>query len=318
MSPSYSVAANRDADRSPHSTTSGSTDTGMTSEHPDWALEKSLHGILPDIVIVSSDAVHFYVYSLVLLSASHSEFGGLLTGVQLALDSPGGQFERWDRSGLPMFLVQEIGSVFNIVLHTVHGTIEVVRPLLAALSLPNLTSVVAAINKYGIPLERSVAPSSPLYDALASHCPTTPLAVFILGASFSPASHEIAKYASQFLLSFDLSIVTDEVAILIGAVHMKRLYALQSNRKSAFKQLIVSPPSMHSPTPACDATELAQVWGLGTALLSWIASADVNNAAIEGVLHSLHGKLGCNKCRSALRRRGHQLVTDWASVEVCR
>ena len=86
--------------------------------------------------------------------------------------------------------------------------------------------------------------------------------------------YELAVPVSSHLLSFALHSLTDELALRIGPVYMKRLFFLHLGRLDALKRLLLPPPHPHPPTAGCDFAEqkrLTRAWALASAYLAWDA-----------------------------------------------
>ena len=282
--------------------------SSIPSTHPDWMLDRRIIGHDPlDLTIVSSDLVHFHVHSHRLLANSSNNFNGRLSH---PLSS------HLDGHDFPTLKEAESGRILNVVLHVIYGTTEHIRSSQTTLSLTDILSVISTLQLYGISIRGVADPSSALFDAIVAHCPYSPLAVYIIGAKYNQDLHHIAKHASQYLLSLDLSSISDEAASDMGSVYLKRLVLLHTTRIREFKRIVSQSPPLHTPQQSCDSTPLARVWGLGSAYLAWIASADVEESVIDNIIGQLEAKLPCDACKAILREKGQRLTRDWAAVTV--
>ncbi|PPQ71773.1 hypothetical protein CVT26_007607 [Gymnopilus dilepis] len=259
-----------------------------------------LHSIPPDIVLLSSDSVFFYVHSHILIAASENGFRGLLPPPSPAKDQ---------NSVVP---IPENSVVLNILLHTVYD-------LSCAPYSPTFPSLVTAVNRlpvYGIPPKVRIAPSTPLFSVLLSHAPLYPLELYALAASHD--LYDLAVSTSSHLLSFPLSTLTDQMAERIGPVYLKRLFFLHFGRSDALKRVLLPPPNSHAPTPLCDFQEqkkLTRAWALASAYLAWDARPDLSTSTMESALRPLAEHLTCEDCRQALRDRIKNLVVQWSVVK---
>jgi len=260
------------------------------------------HHLPPDIVLLSSDSVFFYVHSHVLLGASDNGFNSLLP----AFTKP--------RSGQmgPVILVPESSAVLNIVLHTVYDmSCSHYSP-----SFESLAAAVQTLQTHGISLNRHIAPSTPLHALLLSHAPLRPLELYALAASYD--LYDLAVPTSSHLLSFSLASLTDEMADQIGPRYLKRLFFLHFGRSDALKRLLLPPPHPHAPTSSCDFAEqkkLTRAWALASAYLAWDARPDLSTSTMESALGPLGEQLSCDLCRKALQDRLKNLIVQWSVVK---
>ena len=107
-----------------------------------------------------------------------------------------------------------------------------------------------------------------------SHAPVVPLELYTLAASYD--LFDLAAIASQYLHSLSLASLTDDMAIRMGAVYLKRLFFMHYGRVEALKRILLAPPLSHSPTLQCDFTDqkkLTRAWALASASLAWDARA---------------------------------------------
>ena len=257
-----------------------------------------------DLIILSSDAVFFYVHSRRLVSASENAFNMNLPQA----------IEKIDGNPEPILNLPDSASVMNIVLHTVYGmSCSHYSP-----TFSDVAMAIAALKVYGLPLNRFLSPASPLSATLSSFSTVCPLDLYTLAAAHD--LHDLAVTASPHLLSLALPTVTDEIALMMGPVYLKKLFFLHFGRTDALKRLLLPPPSPHSPTADCDFVEQKKVtraWALASAYLTWDARPDMPTGTIEGALQPLSEHLACEQCRTALRGRIQELVDQWAAVKVC-
>jgi len=103
------------------------------------------------------------------------------------------------------------------------------------------------------------------------------------------------------LLSYSLASLTNELAVKMGPLYLKRLFFLHLGRIEALKRLLLPPPQ-----PA---------WALASAYLAWDARADLSTQAMEIALRPLCDYLGCDQCNQLLRERINNLVGQWSTVK---
>ncbi|KAH7887791.1 hypothetical protein F5I97DRAFT_1805344 [Phlebopus sp. FC_14] len=261
------------------------------------------HSLPPDLVLLSSDSVFFYVHTHVLLATSDNSFNSLLPPSPKAKSSPMG----------PVILMSESSTVLNILLHTVYGmSCSHYSP-----SFESLAAAVSAMPTYGISLTTHIAKSAPLHTLLLSHAPLYPLELYALAATYD--LYDLAVPTSSHLLSFSLASLTDEMADRIGPRYLKRLFFLHFGRADALKRLLLPPPHPHPPTATCDFTEqkkLTRAWALACAYLAWDARPDLSTSTMESALAPLGEQLACEQCQLALQDRLKSLIVQWSVVKV--
>ncbi|KAF8842293.1 hypothetical protein BDN67DRAFT_926703 [Paxillus ammoniavirescens] len=260
------------------------------------------HSHPPDLVLLSSDSVFFYVHTHVLLSASGNNFNSLLPPSPKAKSSPMG----------PVVCVPESSAILNILLHTVYDmSCSHYSP-----SFESLAATLSAMGTYAISLRTYVARATPLHTLLLSYAPLYPLELYALAASYD--LYDLAVPTSSHLLSFSLASLTDEMAERIGPRYLKRLFFLHFGRADALKRLLLPPPHPHPPTPICDFLEqkkLTRAWALASAYLAWDARPDLSTSTMESALGPLGEQLSCESCRRALHDRLKTLIVQWSVVK---
>ncbi|KAI9001393.1 hypothetical protein BD414DRAFT_32517 [Trametes punicea] len=260
--------------------------------------------IPPDLILLSSDGVFFYVHTTQVLSMSTNRFNDLVPPKLI-------RSKACDDLG-PIVALPEIATVLNIVLHAVYE-------MSCAHYRPNLDTLIAAVDAmamYGLPPKRHIAPSTPLYLLILSQAPMQPIVVYALAAAHD--LYDLAVPVSSHLLSFPLHSLTDDLAVRIGPVYMKRLFFLHLGRLDALKRLLLPPPHPHPPTEDCDFTEqkkLTRAWALASAYLAWDARPDLSTSAMESALLPLADHLSCRVCKRSLAERVKQLIVQWSVVK---
>ncbi|KZV97300.1 hypothetical protein EXIGLDRAFT_731284 [Exidia glandulosa HHB12029] len=259
-----------------------------------------------DLILVSSDHVLFYAHSKILTGVSKNSFAGLLPPAVRS-----GSFDM--DLELPAVRVQQSARVLNVVMHALYGF----NPAPYAPDLDTLSDAMDALCKtYAIHQSVVLAPSLPLFTILAAHAPLQPFAVYALAAKHDMEPLAIA--ASQFLLSYPLSTITDDDARRLGAVYLRRLFFLHLGRIDALKRLLGPLPEMHTPTADCDAKvqeKLRRAWTLAAAFLIYENRADTTPQSLQATLGPLLNPLWCSDCRQVLSARIQSLITQWSTVK---
>ncbi len=192
-------------------------------------------GLVPeDLVIMSSDSLQFYVHQNYLASISFNGFGGNIPLPPVCYEGLTAPLN------LPILYSQYSGAILKLILLAMYNTdVEATEPIA---TLAELSSSISALKAYGIPLQTYITTSSLIFTSFSSYChqPSHALTVYAIASSDCPGLHHLAVYASQFLLSLDLSSITDEMARQLDAVYLHKLFILHMNRVQEFKQLAVT------------------------------------------------------------------------------
>ena len=162
----------------------------------------------------------------------------------------------------------ESAPVLNVLLHAVYG----ISCAHYCPTLDNISSAIGAMAKYGISVKKHISPSTPLYSLILSQAPIIPLEAYTLAAEHD--IFDLAVPISSHLLSYDLSTITDVIAIRMGPVYLRRLFFLHLGRIEALKRLLLPPPHPHPETDGCDFKDqkkLTRAWALAAAYLAWDA-----------------------------------------------
>ena len=232
------------------------------TQHPSWTrgIDVSL-GFPEDLIVISSDLVHFDVNEACLLKMSSNMFNGLIPFNQELEEC--GRGNKQGAHGAHELYLPESGSVLNTLFFATYNRTSVGA---SNTSLSDLSLALVALKKYGVSLEAATSEHSFMFSAFEHHCslsPTIALEVYAIGASHTPDLHALAVYASQFLLSLDLSTIADETVEMLDSIYLRKLIMLHDERIQEFKQYLVSPPQLHEPNPHCDDVgggALLQAW----------------------------------------------------------
>ncbi|KAI0790642.1 hypothetical protein C8Q75DRAFT_95705 [Abortiporus biennis] len=274
------------------------TSTMEISRSTAFPAELSMDGISPDTVLVSSDAVIFYTHADKLTHVSVNNFNSCLSTDDLMA------FTRSPK----LIQVSESADLINIILHVIYDWDF-------AQFSPSLDVVLASVDtlkKYGVSLDQAIAPSKPLFEYILSQAPRRPMDVYVCAASHE--LYSLAVPVSAYLLSVQLSCITDEQATGMGVIYLKKLLMLQEHRVETLKRLLLAPPTPHIPTLDCAFVEhqqLTRAWALATASLIWERQPDKSLSLIQTTLASLGYQLSCEDCRAILHERIKSILTEW-------
>ncbi|KAI5890649.1 uncharacterized protein SCHCODRAFT_02508352 [Schizophyllum commune H4-8] len=246
-------------------------------------------GVPPDTVLSSTDGIYFYVSRSILTHASSNNFGGLLPAKGVSPD------------GLPFAQTPDPADVLNVILHAVHD-------MPPARYTPTLATLVAALERlpaYGLSPARYATPPRALYSALLAQAPLAPLAVYTAAARSE--LHDLAVAVSPHLLSLPLHRVTDEQAIAMGPVYLRRLFMLHRNRIEALKEILAPAPYPHPETPSCSFADQRKVARACRGVFCYRRPSSM----MESTVNSLLTEIACEDCKQMLERRLQKAVVDW-------
>jgi hypothetical protein len=279
----------------------------------------TLEATQPDVTLVSSDSVFFYVHSHV-LSKSTNQLNSLLPTTDRELSSQ-----------MPVVSIPESSQILNILLHAVYN----MQCTHYSPSYEHVSAAVDIISKYGFDIQAHCTPTTPLFNLLLGYAPVIPMDVYCLAGSHDLL--ELAIITSSYLLSFPLPTIDDDMADKMGSRYLRRLFFLHLGRADALKRLLLQPPVAHLPSPVCDASDqkrLTRAWALASAYIAWDARpskppeacrsspytdrsfADMTGPEIQTSLTPLADGLDCAQCKLSLRERISTLIAQWSAVKV--
>jgi len=255
-----------------------------------------------DLIILSSDSVFFYVHEHKIIAASTNGFNSLLPLKQR------GQLE--DAGNILPLQLDSV--VLNILLHTIYS----MSPAHYVPTADAVISAVESLEDFGLSVKTYLAPATPLYALFLGTAPQAPIQFYAVAGSYD--LHHLAIPISSFLLTFSLASLTDELAVKMGPLYLKRLFFLHLGRVEALKRLLLPPPQPHVPTHTCDFSDqkkLTRAWALASAYLAWDVRPDLSTHAIEAALRPLGDYLSCDSCKQLLRDRINNLIAQWSIVK---
>lgn len=232
-----------------------------------------------------------------------------------------------------MILVSESSQVLNLVLHCVYG-LSCTR---FSSTVEDVLDCVTTIIKYGLPLAACASQSGALYNLVLSKAPTAGIQMYALAAQHR--LDRLAVAVSPFLLSFDLAMLTDDLAGRMGAVYLRRLVFLHLGRSAALKRLLSPPLNYHTPDGICGAREhdtLMNAWSLAVASLArdvrpgtstllhisrklggvLILPTDLAPTTIKALLGPLVDVASCSRCKEGIQQTVKSVVAGWVGIKV--
>ncbi|KIY68654.1 hypothetical protein CYLTODRAFT_421402 [Cylindrobasidium torrendii FP15055 ss-10] len=249
--------------------------------HPD----AHILGTIADLVLISSDDMHFHVHSFAISHTLHDS-----------------RIRHLD----------EEAAVLNIILHTVYN-------ISCAIYAPTFDDISVAVERmpaYGMSPREYITPSSPTFELLLSHASARPLDVYALAAERS--IFELAVSASSYLTRYDLMTLDDDLCARIGSTYLARLHNLQLSRIAALKQIIIAPPDRHPDSLACnsrDQEELYAGWARAVALTLRDAKPGISANLLVLEFRLVGTSLSCQDCLRNLDQRIQTISRQWTNVK---
>ncbi|KAF8327902.1 uncharacterized protein EI90DRAFT_3066266 [Cantharellus anzutake] len=160
------------------------------------------------------------------------------------------------------------------------------------------------------------SPSSEAFAYLLLRADEDPLHVYSLAAHYS--FEELAVPASTKALRIRLSDVGEHSAIIMGASYLLRLAHLHSDRLSALKSLLLSPPALHEDTDTCklrDRLSVQRAFSLTAGYLAWEATASVGTDWIRSFFEKVIEDIECPLCWENVRQRMEVVLEKWEGTK---
>lgn len=255
---------------------SGAVVSLSTSFHPSAG---HCGDLAPDLVLLSSDSVFFYVHSSVIRSASNNNLCGFLTSNssknpqaadQPTMKCPDGAMS--SDEGIELVMLPDQSQVLNIMLHFIYN----ISPAHHSPPFHIISQAVERLHDaYGVDVHRvmqgsALGLSSPhsnnvqsynqphessLFTFLAAHAPLYPIEVYALAASID--LYSLAQNASLYLHELDICPIdgedcaggklrlTPEMARKMGGVYLMRLIGMHKRRLEALRTAVCTAPEGH-------------------------------------------------------------------------
>ncbi|KAG8905236.1 hypothetical protein FRB99_000403 [Tulasnella sp. 403] len=295
-------------------------------------------GRLPDMIVHTTDSVFFYCHHSVLASRSTNMFGGLLAtfwnsllemnqispGSDTTSSSSGSEAEPphavplsspsgyWSQSpsALPTFHIPQDSIVFNIVLHAIYNLpFERYGP-----SLDTTAKALSCLAQYGIHLPDK---NSSIWDALAKYASTDPIRVYTLAAS--QGADSVCVTASQYTLGASLTEITEDDALAMGPLPLRRLTLLHIRLCDTLKHIITWQPIDHETSETCTVVSRKALQSAWQNSAADILFQDLPQNTTNGVLTSAFCPLStmpqCRSCKRQIQMRIATVLQDWAMVK---
>lgn len=152
----------------------------------------------------------------------------------------------------------------SVIFHVIYNaSFKPYTPTLEALS-----NAINALDKYGLRPCSHVSPGSPIFEEVVKFTSRVPLIIYTLGAEHD--LFEIAQKASEHLLTYPVSTLSDDIVARVGSVYLQRLFDLHAARIYVLQRLVTQRPDEHKPNThrgenGCESMQLA--WSNAAAIL---------------------------------------------------
>lgn len=190
----------------------------------------------PDLCLVSSDGVFFYIYSKAIRRQCPEAFAPYL-------DLPSTTTTYYP---MTTAMLDCPSPVLNIILHALYD----ISPESYQPSPDIIISSVDLMPAYAIRPDKVILPGCARYKYILTFMPLRPLDVYSMAGHHK--IHPLAVHASSYLLGLDMQSIAEDVCIRIGPVYLSRLARLHIQRFTTLKDALLVPPAIHPATLHCD------------------------------------------------------------------
>ncbi|QRW20776.1 ribosomal protein S11 [Rhizoctonia solani] len=199
-----------------------------------------------DVLFLTPDQVFFYAHQSTILSHSTNSFGGLLadsasysTAEEVDTNQP---MSESHFSSEPRLVVVNIPSdIFNVVLLALYRfPIHEYSP-----SIHTLRETIPTLVNLGCDPSAIASPRSELYGLLLKSAAVDSLSMYAVAAQCY--FEALAVSVSALTLRISLDQITDDLALQMGPIYLRRLFFLHLGRADALRRIILPLPNLHPP-----------------------------------------------------------------------
>ncbi|ESK90847.1 hypothetical protein Moror_16485 [Moniliophthora roreri MCA 2997] len=258
-----------------------------------------------NVILITYDPVGYYVDEYTLLKYSNNHFKGLL---------PLAYKEKEKRL---IFLRDISSSELDIVLQAIYNIAQSTTTpgsgVGSALDFQVLAKGIGWLSIFGIPPKAVIVPHTHLFDRILSFAPLHPLETYSFAGQHD--IEDLARAASSHTLSVDLSNISEELALQMGALYLSRLFRLHVGREGILKGLLEKEPNFHNETEECrieNQTILREKWNMAIATLTWEIKANTPTSLIRETVIARTSCITCNDCIKARDTRLSTILTEWS------
>ncbi|KAF8754737.1 hypothetical protein RHS01_06030 [Rhizoctonia solani] len=268
-----------------------------------------------DVLFLTPDQVFFYAHQSTILSHSTNSFGGLLadsasysTAEEVDTNQP---MSESHFSSEPRLVVVNIPSdIFNVVLLALYRfPIHEYSP-----SIHTLRETIPTLVNLGCDPSAIASPRSELYGLLLKSAAVDSLSMYAVAAQCY--FEALAVSVSALTLRISLDQITDDLALQMGPIYLRRLFFLHLGRADALRRIILPLPNLHPPEESTRCSIDAQkgilrAWTLASAYMI----AQNHPGDIQDMVSLLGTHVECTTCGRSLQERISRLVHDWSAVK---
>lgn len=179
-----------------------------------------------------------------------------------------------------------------------------------------MTETLGCLDKYGINLPVDV-PNDDIWSSVVSYAQhVDPIRAFAIAAHYG--MEELCVKISPFTLSTPLNTISEEAALTMGPMYLRRLLLLHMGKRDSLKGLIDKPPRGHAPTTECtteDQADVGRAWELTVtdAVLRQMPQA-LTLDELRGILANGMAPRVCELCNEDISARIDEAVSAWKNV----
>ncbi|KAG8981586.1 hypothetical protein FRB90_007150 [Tulasnella sp. 427] len=194
-------------------------------------------------------------------------------------------------AALQTIAVQETSIVFNLLLHVLYGM-------------------------YGLRMIGAGDPSG-IGAMILRHAASAPLRAYGLAAS--QGMEDVCVASSKFTFQITLDAVSENDALRMGPIYLRRLFLLHLGVVETLKKLLALLPSLHEPKGPCTPLgqqKLAVAWREAVAsILLQEAPQRTTSTDLIDVLGPLRSQTTCSRCWESCRQRTMEIIRQWETLK---
>ncbi|KAK7692399.1 hypothetical protein QCA50_004024 [Cerrena zonata] len=272
----------------------------QTTIHPIFHPNARLDPRPTDLILASTDHVHFHVHRDRVVTSSTNCFNLLLflpTDGALVLPEP--------------------SAIISIILCLIYNN----RPFGFQPSAPTILASFDALRTYGLPLKKYLSPPSQLLAATQAQIVSQPIdfSLEIYARASQDDLFELAKAASPALLSLVLPLTDPAKMHKIHSDYLHKLYALHAKRLNVLRQLLRAPPTAHPFTATCGTVgrnRLMLHWHMqSSAVIQLYEAPKASLDNLRRLLSETNPSITCGDCKAALKVSIDQVAHGWENTE---
>lgn len=182
-------------------------------------------------------------------------------------------------------------------------------------TLEEIGQALDSLQTRGVPLPAD--PKAEIWTLLLERGYSRPLRAMAIAASFSIES--VCVPTSRLTLSMTLDRLTEADALMMGSIHLRRLYFLHTGRRQGLHRVIKDPPQEHPPKRHCSREaheDIVREWNLVVAgLVIDPGSVGTTTSRIDEAFGALTCGRHCTLCINGIRGRVAEVCREWLAIK---